>query len=94
MPLGKSEIRELANLARLKLDNQQTEKLSQELDSVLSWFDQIGGHELDGAVASVPASDSRLREDVAGPSLSQDEALVNAPRQKGGLIQVPGVMKR
>ena len=62
----------------------------------MAWFRQLD--DIDLGDESTPAIKNQqadnLRPDIVQPSLSQSEALANAPDHDGELFQVPGVMKR
>jgi aspartyl-tRNA(Asn)/glutamyl-tRNA(Gln) amidotransferase subunit C len=95
MPSGSrirpEEVREIATLSRLQLSDDEVANLTQDLDSILGYVDQL--RELDTAAVepmthAVPF-DCPLRDDVTRPSLSLEEALANAPRREASFFQVP-----
>jgi aspartyl-tRNA(Asn)/glutamyl-tRNA(Gln) amidotransferase subunit C len=88
------EVRELATLARLALDETEIARMTQDLDAILGYVDAL--KELDTASTkpmthAVPF-DCPLRPDVDQPSLPIDEALANAPRREQGFFQVPRII--
>src|SRR5690349_17065621 len=88
------EVRELATLARLALDETEIARMTQDLDAILGYVDAL--KELDTAATepmthAVPF-DCPLRPDVEQPSLPVDEALANAPRREQGYFQVPRII--
>lgn len=88
------EVKELAVLARLALDETEIARMTQDLDAILGYVDAL--RELDTAATepmthAVPF-DCPLRPDVAGTPLSVDEALANAPRREQGFFQVPRII--
>src|SRR5215510_6549229 len=88
------EVREIAALARLRLDDQEIARMTQDLDAILGYVDKL--RELDTAAVepmthAVPF-DCPLRDDRAGAPLPADEVLANAPRHEGTFFQVPRVV--
>ena len=88
------EVRELATLARLALDETEIARMTQDLDAILGYVEAL--RELDTAAVepmthAVPF-DCPLRPDAEQPSLSVDEALSNAPRREQGFFQVPRII--
>lgn len=88
------EVREIAALARLRLDDAEIARMTQDLDAILGYVDQL--RELDTAAVepmthAVPF-DCPLRDDQPGPPLPAEEVLANAPRRDGTFFQVPRVV--
>jgi aspartyl-tRNA(Asn)/glutamyl-tRNA(Gln) amidotransferase subunit C len=88
------EVRELAVLARLALDDQEVARMTADLDAILGYVDAL--KDLDTTAVepmthAVPF-DCPLRPDQAGPSLPIEEALKNAPRREGSFFQVPRII--
>src|ERR1051326_7331591 len=84
------EVREIAALARLALGQDEVARMTQDLDAILGYVNAL--RELDTAAVepmthAVPF-DCPVRADVAGESLSVDEALRNAPRRADSFLQV------
>ncbi|MCC8023317.1 MAG: Asp-tRNA(Asn)/Glu-tRNA(Gln) amidotransferase subunit GatC [Clostridiales bacterium] len=81
----------LESLARIELDAAQKEKISGELQEILSYMDLL--NELDTADVepmshAFPVTNA-YREDVVRPSRPTGEILQNAPEQKDGCFLVP-----
>jgi aspartyl-tRNA(Asn)/glutamyl-tRNA(Gln) amidotransferase subunit C len=91
-----SEVRRIAGLAQLELDEATTEIFRHQLGSILDHVARLA--ELDGAPAPhadlVPATGgAHLREDVEVPGLSRSEALGNAPDAAAGHFRVPRILE-
>jgi aspartyl-tRNA(Asn)/glutamyl-tRNA(Gln) amidotransferase subunit C len=84
----------LANLAKLELSEEEKTRFQGELDKILGYIDQLKG--LDSThvplASQVVARRSGIRGDKVFPSLTQDQALANAPRKKDGFFRVPKVI--
>jgi aspartyl-tRNA(Asn)/glutamyl-tRNA(Gln) amidotransferase subunit C len=92
--IAPEEVREIATLARLRLDEAEVQRMAQELDAILGYID---------TVKSVPTDDTEpmthavpfacpLREDLPGEPLPVAEALRNAPARHGNFFEVPRII--
>jgi aspartyl-tRNA(Asn)/glutamyl-tRNA(Gln) amidotransferase subunit C len=91
--VAEDEVRRIARLARLDLDEAGLARLERELGSILdsmSSLDQAGS-ETTTHTAPPAASGALppLRADVVEPCLGTEAALANAPDGVGGLFRVP-----
>jgi aspartyl-tRNA(Asn)/glutamyl-tRNA(Gln) amidotransferase subunit C len=88
------EVREIATLARLRLDPAEVERMAHELDAILGYIDTVMNLDAGDAEPMTHAVpfDCPLREDVPGQPLPVDEALANAPHREGGFFQVPRII--
>lgn len=94
MPLSREQVEHIARLARLRLTPEETATLSQDLAQIVAWIDQLQAVEIpvgraDSTDSQVP---NRLREDAVQPSLSQKQALANAPDADDQFFRVPRVI--
>jgi len=101
--INPEEVREIAALARLRLDEAEVERLTHELDGILGYIETVKG--LDTANVSpmthaVPF-DCPTRPDQVRQSLTIDEALQNAPRRREKIenerdrdVVAPGRLRR
>jgi aspartyl-tRNA(Asn)/glutamyl-tRNA(Gln) amidotransferase subunit C len=88
------EVREIATLARLRLDDAEVERMAHELDAILGYIDTVKNLDTGDAEPMTHAVpfDCPLRDDVAGEPLPVDEAVRNAPRREDGFFQVPRII--
>ena len=99
MKITDEEVRRVAELAALALRDDEVERMAKDLDSILSHMDKLNELDTTGVepMAQVLfASDetATLREDRERPSLSNAEALANAPVSGNGYFKVPRVIER
>jgi aspartyl-tRNA(Asn)/glutamyl-tRNA(Gln) amidotransferase subunit C len=89
--IAEDDVRYVAKLARLRLDDDEIPRLTGELAKILSHIDKMS--ELD--TADVPPTAHVLdvanvtRPDRATPSLPREEALRNAPAVSDECFRVP-----
>ena len=94
MEITRDEVAHLADLARIDLDADERERLVPQLALVLESVASIQ----EAAAADVPATShpvplrNVLREDVAEPSLTPQEALSGAPRVEQQRFEVPRIL--
>lgn len=88
------DIRKIAALARLRLRDDEVAKIAAQFTGILGHLERLRAVPTDGVAPldhPLPLTDV-LREDVARPGLSRDDALASAPDAKDGQFRVPRVM--
>ena len=95
MPLSKDEVRHVAMLARIGLEPGDEDFYAEQLSGILDHIDRL--QQLDTAAipptAQVVEIESRLHDDAPRPSLTQEEALANAPAAINGFFRVPSIQE-
>jgi aspartyl-tRNA(Asn)/glutamyl-tRNA(Gln) amidotransferase subunit C len=88
------EVREIAQLGRLRLKDDEVNRLADELGAILGYIEQLKEVDTEGVEPMTHAVpfDCPLRADEVGPMLDPDEALANAPRREGNLFVVPRIV--
>jgi aspartyl-tRNA(Asn)/glutamyl-tRNA(Gln) amidotransferase subunit C len=94
--LTKEEVAEIAFLARLRLGEDEAERLRGDLSQILDYVEELRGVDTEGIEPMTHAvpMDCPLREDVVTPSLSADEALAEAPEREEDYFVVPRVVDK
>jgi aspartyl-tRNA(Asn)/glutamyl-tRNA(Gln) amidotransferase subunit C len=89
--IDREQVLHVARLARLKLTDEEVERMSGELSGILDHVDRISELDLDGVepTSHVIALENVLRPDVPRPSWSRDEVLEPAPDPASGAFRVP-----
>jgi aspartyl-tRNA(Asn)/glutamyl-tRNA(Gln) amidotransferase subunit C len=91
MAISRDEVLHVARLARLALSDDDVERLGAQLNAILEAVGKVS--ELDLADIEPTAHPLDLvnvwAEDEPRESLSNDEALANAPDREAGLFRVP-----
>ncbi|TMF40086.1 MAG: Asp-tRNA(Asn)/Glu-tRNA(Gln) amidotransferase subunit GatC [Chloroflexi bacterium] len=95
MPLSKDEVRHVAMLARIGLEPGDEEFYAGQLSGILEHIDRLQQLNTEDIppTAQVVEIASRLREDEPRPSLTQEEALANAPAAVNGSFRVPSIQE-
>ena len=89
------EVRHVAELAKLRLTEAEIEQYAGQLSAILEYAERL--QEVD--TSSVPPTPyilplvNVMREDLSAPSLSNEEALANAPDSEDGFFRVRAVFE-
>jgi aspartyl-tRNA(Asn)/glutamyl-tRNA(Gln) amidotransferase subunit C len=87
-PVDAEEVRHVAELARVDLDEEEVEEFAAQFADILEYFD---------ALDEVPEVDAEsdlvnvMRPDEVEDCLDQEEALQNAPESEDGFFKGPRV---
>ena len=89
--IDRDQVLHVARLARLKLTDEEIERMAGELSGILEHVDRISELDLDGVepTSHVIALENVLRPDEPRPSLPRERALENAPDATGDGFRVP-----
>jgi aspartyl-tRNA(Asn)/glutamyl-tRNA(Gln) amidotransferase subunit C len=95
MGLTPEEVRKVARLARLELDEEEIERQGRHLNDLLAQFEALQALDVTGIE---PTSHSTpvynvFREDIVRPSLPREEILRNAPEARDGCFIVPRIVE-
>jgi aspartyl-tRNA(Asn)/glutamyl-tRNA(Gln) amidotransferase subunit C len=92
--IEKKDVEYVAWLARLELSEEEKERFTHQLGQVLEHAEKIKSldtSEVEPTSHVVPLLNV-LRDDRVSQSLSQEEALSNAPREEEGYFMVPRIL--
>jgi aspartyl-tRNA(Asn)/glutamyl-tRNA(Gln) amidotransferase subunit C len=89
------DIKYVAHLARLHLTPDEEKKLGAQLDGILGYIEKLKELDVTGVEPTAHAVPmvNVTRADEIRPSLPQEEAMRNAPRQTNGLFIVPKIVE-
>jgi aspartyl-tRNA(Asn)/glutamyl-tRNA(Gln) amidotransferase subunit C len=97
--ISEQDVRRVADLANLALREDEVAQMARDLDGILDHMDKL--NELDTANVEPMAQvlfdaeeTATLREDRERTSLTNEEAVANAPLTSGGYFKVPRVIER
>jgi aspartyl-tRNA(Asn)/glutamyl-tRNA(Gln) amidotransferase subunit C len=89
--IDREQVLHVARLARLKLDDDEVEKMAGELSGILEHVERISELDLDGVepTSHVIGLENVLRPDEPRPSWDREEMLERAPDPADGAYRVP-----
>ena len=92
--LTREEVLHVAELARIKLSEEEIEKYQVELKKLLNDVEKINEVKVydDEILISCWEENTKLRKDEKGEMLNPKEVLENVPRHSGNYIAVPVVI--
>ena len=95
MSIDKKTVEDVAHLARIELDTKELEKLSSQLEHILSFIDKLSLLNTDNIAATshILPLNNVLRKDELRPSLPIEKTLKNAPEKQGNFFVVPKVIE-
>jgi aspartyl-tRNA(Asn)/glutamyl-tRNA(Gln) amidotransferase subunit C len=89
--IERDQVLHVARLARLRLSDEEVERMSEELSSILDHIEKIGELDLDDVepTSHVIEVENVLRDDEPRPSWSRERMLEQAPDVAEGGFRVP-----
>ncbi|WP_409342473.1 Asp-tRNA(Asn)/Glu-tRNA(Gln) amidotransferase subunit GatC [Paenibacillus sp. MBLB4367] len=95
MSITIKDVEHVANLARLELAEEEKQMLTEQLNEILKYADQLNELDTDGVEATSHAMllSNVMREDEVRASLSIEQVMLNAPDEEEGQIKVPAVLE-
>lgn len=95
MPISLDEVRHVARLARLDLDDRELAVFQGELNSLLQHFQDMDRVDWAGFEPKPHAVSlmNVVADDYARAGLGRDDALANAARSRAGLFIVPTIIE-
>jgi aspartyl-tRNA(Asn)/glutamyl-tRNA(Gln) amidotransferase subunit C len=92
--IDREQVLHVAKLARLRLTDEEVERMAGELSRILEYVETMNELDLQGVepTSHVVPLDNVLREDVPRPSLPRERALAGAPdaTEEGFRVPSPG----
>jgi len=95
MSLSPDEVRHIAHLARLRIEDDDVAEYAQNLSRIVDFVDQLSQADTGDVTPMAHPLDmaQRLREDQVSEEDHRDEYQQNAPATEAGLYLVPRVIE-
>ena len=89
------DLSRVVNLARIELTPEEERRLAPQLSEVLKYIEKLNELDVSGVEPTAHATplSNVMREDEPRDSLSQQDALRNAPKAANGLFVVPKIVE-
>jgi aspartyl-tRNA(Asn)/glutamyl-tRNA(Gln) amidotransferase subunit C len=92
--IDEAQVRRVALLSRLELSDEEVAQFSVQLSDIVEYIEKL--NELDTThvepLAHCLGVHNVLREDVPRPSLTNEQALANAPQRQDEYFKVPKIL--
>ncbi len=94
MSLTREEVLKVARLAKLEFKDEEIQEFQVQLNNILGYIDILDEVGTDGVEPLIQINEGigKMREDEVRKSLTEEEALRNAPQTESGTIIVPKVV--
>jgi len=92
--ITREDVEHISWLASIKIDDREKDEFVEQFNSILEYFhqlDEVDTEDVEPTYRVVDLSNI-FREDVACKSLTQEEALKNAPRRENGYFKSPRIV--
>jgi len=95
MSSNEIDVKYVAHLARLTLSPAEEQKIGAQLGSILGYIEKLRELDVTGVEPTAHAfpMSNITRPDLVTGSLSNEEALMNAPAKANGLFMVPKIVE-
>jgi aspartyl-tRNA(Asn)/glutamyl-tRNA(Gln) amidotransferase subunit C len=95
MSLDAATVRRIAQLARIRVEDQDLPRLQAELNGILGWIEQLNEVNVDSVEPLTGAIRMalKMREDVVTDGGYPEKVLSNAPERIGDFYAVPKVVE-
>jgi aspartyl-tRNA(Asn)/glutamyl-tRNA(Gln) amidotransferase subunit C len=92
--IDEAQVRKVAQLGRLELSDQEVRQFSGQLSAIVEYIEKLNELNTDGAepLAHCLPVHNVLREDTPRPSLTNEQALANAPDREDVYFKVPKIL--
>ena len=96
MEVNNKLIEDLSRLAKLKFDEESTEKMKADLDKIIGFVEKLSKIDTEGIEPLIYLSEELnvLIKDEIANEVSQGDALKNAPQKDSDYFKVPTVLKK
>ena len=96
MEVNNKLIQDIAKLSKLEFNKSSNEKMKKDLKKILAFVDKLNEIDTENIEPLVYLSEEEnvLRPDQISESLTQKQALMNAPQKDSDYFKVPTVLKK
>jgi len=94
MPVDSKTVDRIATLAKLEFNEEEKQEIKQDMNRMLDFIDQLEKVDTEGVepLIYMLEEETGMRKDEIKQSISQKEALKNAPEKDTDFIKVPKVL--
>ncbi len=92
--IDEAQVRRVALLSRLELSDKEVAQFSTQLSNIVEYIEKLNELDMDNVepLAHCLPIHNVLREDIPRPSLTNDQAMVNAPQRHDEYFKVPKIL--
>ncbi|SET39146.1 aspartyl/glutamyl-tRNA(Asn/Gln) amidotransferase subunit C [Oceanobacillus limi] len=92
--ISKDQVKHVANLARLEMNDQEAEMFTEQLSSIITFAEQLNELDTEGVDPTTHVLELKnvMRKDEPRKWITKEEAMKNAPDQENGQYRVPSIL--
>ena len=96
MKITEEIVNHIAHLARLEFEGEKKEAIRRDMENIISFMDKLNEVPTDNVEPLIFMNDevNKLREDVSEDTITQREALKNAPKKDSDYFRIPKVLDK
>ncbi|MFK7785789.1 MAG: Asp-tRNA(Asn)/Glu-tRNA(Gln) amidotransferase subunit GatC [Crocinitomicaceae bacterium] len=96
MKITEETVDHIAHLARLEFEGERKDAIRMDLERIITFMDKLQEVETENEEPLIFMSTeiNRLRDDVPERTVSQDQALKNAPNRDSDYFRIPKVLDK
>ena len=96
MKITEEIVDHIAHLARLEFEGEKKEAIRKDMENLISFMDKLNEVPTDNVEPLIFMNDevNKLREDVSEETITQREALKNAPKKDSDYFRIPKVLDK
>lgn len=96
MEITKDTVQKVAKLAKLQFNEEETALIQKDLSKMLAFVDQINKVDTEGVLPLTHMNQEAnvLREDDVEETITQEQALKNAPQKDSDYFKIPKVLSK
>ena len=94
MSLTPEQVRHIARLARLGIEDAEVDRFAGQLSEILDYFErlrQVDTEDVPPTAHTLPMHNV-FRDDIPAPSMAPEQTLANAPQREDDLFRVRAVL--
>ena len=96
MKINDDVVDHIAHLARLEFEGEKKKAIRQDLERIIEFMAKLQELDTDGVEPLIFMNEevNNLRDDVSQSTLTQDQALKNAPKRDSDYFRIPKVLNK
>jgi len=93
--ISNDAVKHVAHLARLAVTEEEAEKLSEDMNEIIHYAEQLNEVDTEGIEPTTHVLDLKnvMRKDEPKEWITQEDALKNAPDKQDGQFRVPSILE-
>ena len=96
MKVDKATVEKMATLSKLEFNEKEKESILVQMNQIVAFFDKLSEINTENVLPLIHVNEevNVLREDIAIESISQEQALKNAPQKDSDYFKMPKVLNK